>query len=136
MVLDIVFDFDKSISFEGDSGPYLQYAYTRANSVLEKAKREGVKASFRKTPKEITRLEKTLSYFPEVIEKSGKEYEPHFLVLYLTELAGIFNNYYAKHKIVDKKDEYSPYRVALTAAFLKTMKNGLWLLGINTLEKM
>ncbi|OGZ85275.1 MAG: arginine--tRNA ligase [Candidatus Staskawiczbacteria bacterium RIFOXYC1_FULL_38_18] len=133
---DIIYDFDKSISFEGDSGPYLQYAYTRANSVLEKAKREGVKASFRKTPKEITRLEKTLSYFPEVIEKSGKEYEPHFLVLYLTELAGIFNNYYAKHKIVDKKDEYSPYRVALTAAFLKTMKNGLWLLGINTLEKM
>jgi len=100
---DIIYDFDKSISFEGDSGPYLQYAYTRANSVLEKAKREGVKASFRKTPKEITRLEKTLSYFPEVIEKSGKEYEPHFLVLYLTELAGIFNNYYAKHKIVDKK---------------------------------
>lgn len=133
---DIIYDFDKSISFEGDSGPYLQYAYTRATSILEKARKEGIKLSFKKTTPEITQLEKTMSYFPEIVLKAGKEYEPHFIVLYLTELAGIFNNYYAKNKIVDEKDEFSGYKVALTKAFTQIMKNGMWMLGIETLNKM
>ena len=133
---DIVFDFDKSISFEGGSGPYLQYAFTRANSVLAKAKKEGVKGSFKKIPDKITQLEKSISYFPEIVLKAETEYEPHFLVLYLTELAGMFNNYYAKNKIVDKSDELSPYRVAVARAFAEIMKNGMWMLGIETLEKM
>ena len=133
---DIIYDFDKSISFEGDSGPYLQYSYARAQSVLRKAVAEKIKASFKKVPTEITQLEKFLSYFPEFVLQASQNYEPHFLVLYLTELAGIFNNYYAKNKIVDKADEFSPYKVALTNAFLQVMKSGLWMLGIKTLEKM
>ncbi|MCX6719500.1 MAG: arginine--tRNA ligase [Candidatus Staskawiczbacteria bacterium] len=133
---DIIYDFDKSISFEGDSGPYLQYSFTRAESVLKKAKQERIKPSLKKTPSEISQLEKTLSYFPEMVLQAGKNYEPHFLVLYLTELAGVFNNYYAKNKIVDKTDGYSPYKIALTQAFTIVIKNGLWMLGIKTLEKM
>jgi arginyl-tRNA synthetase len=58
------------------------------------------------------------------------------LVLYLTELAGEFNAYYAKNKIVGKADEFSPYKVALTNAFALIMKNGMWMLGIKTLNKM
>ena len=133
---DIIYDFDKSISFEGDSGPYLQYSYTRAVSVLRKAKEEKIKPSFKKVPGEITQLEKSISYFPEIVLRAGENYEPHSLVLYLTELAGVFNNYYAKNKIVDKKDEFSSYKVALTNAFATIMKNGLNLLGIETLNKM
>lgn len=133
---DIIFDFEKSVSFEGDSGPYLQYAYVRAISVLEKAKDEGVKASFKKTPEEIGMLEKMMVRFPEIAEKAGQAYEPHVIVLYLTELAREFNNYYARAKIVDKDDELSPYRVALTQAFSTIIKNGLWLLGIAVPEKM
>jgi len=133
---DIIYDFDKSISFEGDSGPYLQYSYARAQSVLRKAKAEKIKPNFKKAPNEITQLEKNMSYFPEVVSKSQETFEPHFLVLHLTELAGAFNNYYAKNKIVDKSDEYSPYKVALTGAFTMIMENGLWMLGIKTLEKM
>ncbi|MFA6190515.1 MAG: arginine--tRNA ligase [Candidatus Staskawiczbacteria bacterium] len=133
---DIIYDFDKSISFDGDSGPYLQYAYTRAQSVLQKAKDEGVKTSFKKLPSEITQLEKMISYFPEAILRAEQNYEPHFIALYLTELAGIFNNYYSKNKIVDVADELSPYRIALTEAFSVVMKNGLWMLGIKTLKKM
>lgn len=133
---DIIYDFDKSISFEGDSGVYLQYAYTRANSILEKAKTEKIKPSFKNVSPEITQLEKTISYFPEIILKAGEELEPHFLTLYLTELAGIFNNYYAKNKIVDKTDKFSPYKVALTNAFSIVMKNGMYMLGIETLNKM
>lgn len=134
---DIIYDFDKSISFEGDSGPYLQYAYTRAKSVLEKAKAEKIKLSFKKVPAEITQLEKMISYFPEIVLKAEKSLEPHFISLYLIELAGEFNSYYAKNKIIDKDNqEISAYRVALTGAFATTMENGLGLLGIKTLEKM
>lgn len=139
---DIIYDFEKSISFEGDSGPYLQYAYTRAQSVLRKAKKEKIKGNptnyeFKRiTNNETNGLEKMMIYFPEIIEKAGREYEPHFIVLYLTELAREFNNYYAKNKIVDKADEFSSYKVALTEAFSTIMKNGLWLLGIQAPEKM
>ena len=136
---DIIYDFEKSISFEGDSGPYLQYSYARAKSVLKKAKIEGVKVYRGRTPvtsAEVSQLEKMMQYFPEIVEKAGKEYEPHFIVLYLTELAREFNNYYSKNKIVDKADEFSPYKVALTEAFSIIMKNGLWLLGIPTPSKM
>jgi len=132
---DIIFDFEKSISFEGDSGPYLQYTYVRAMSVLQKAKTEKVKPSFKKVPKEVGALEKMMRQFPEIVEKAGQLYEPHIIVLYLTELAREFNNYYAHSKIVDKTDE-SPYKVALTHAFSIIMNNGLQLLGISVPEKM
>ena len=78
----------KSISFTGDSGPYLQYSYARAKSILEKAKQEKIKKSFSKIPNEVSFLEKKLCQFPEVVEKAGLEKEPHFILLYLTELAG------------------------------------------------
>jgi arginyl-tRNA synthetase len=133
---DIIYDFDKSISFEGDSGPYLQYSYARAKSVLEKASKSNIKPSFKKVPEKITQLEKTMYYFPEIIEKANNNYQPNIIALYLIELAREFNNYYSKNKIVDTGDEFSPYKVALTSAFAQIMKNGLWLLGIKTLEKM
>ena len=133
---DIIYDFEKSISFEGDSGPYLQYSYARAQSVLKKAKAEKIKASLKNIPNEISKLEKDMIYFPEIVEKSGKEYEPHVITLYLTELAREFNNYYANNKIVDKNDDFSSYKVAITEAFSIIMKNSLWLLGIQAPEKM
>ncbi len=136
---DIVYDFEKSIAFEGDSGPYLQYSLARALSVLEKAKAESIKAN----PKEkmdananVSELEKLMMRFPEVIEKSGNQLEPHYITLYLTQLAAAFNHYYAEHKIVDASDKSSPYKIALAQAFSIIMKNGLWLLGIPVLVKM
>ena len=80
-------------------------------------------------------MKKQCIYFPEIVLKARKDYEPHFLVLYLTELAGIFNGYYAKNKIADKTDEFSPYKVALTKAFTTVMKNGMWMLGIKRFRK-
>ena len=85
---------------------------------------------------EMSNLEKMMSHFSEAVQKAGKEYEPHIIVLYLTELAREFNNYYAHNKIVDKADEFSSYKVAVTEAFSVIMKNGLWLLGISHLNKM
>lgn len=134
---DIVFDFEKSLSFEGDSGPYLQYAHTRAGAVLEKSKQEGL--AINTTPLEdwnITNLERLLVRFPAVVERAGNEYAPQHLVTYLTELASIFNSWYAESKIVDKENKASSYRLALASAFKAVMKNGLTILGIKTPEKM
>jgi arginyl-tRNA synthetase len=140
---DIVFDFEKSLSFEGDSGPYLMYSHARARSVLEKARAEGISpdtsgkkpaVSEVKRPA-VSEVERLLYRFPEVVERAMKEYEPHYVATFLTELAGSFNSYYAKEKIIDGSPE-APYKLALTDAFAETMKNGLWLLGIEAPEKM
>jgi len=134
---DIIYDSKKALSFEGDSGPYLQYSLTRAFSLLQKAKLEKINPSLKKVPKDLSDLERMIHRFSEVVEKSGTDLEPHHIVVYLTELAGQFNSYYAKNKIVDKENkDVSSYRIALTEAFSIVMKNGLWLLGIPVLEKM
>lgn len=133
---DIVFDFDKSISFEGDSGPYLQYSTVRAKSILRKA--DNVVSISKTTPEnwQITNLERFLERFDLVVEKSGKEFAPHHLVTYLTQLAGEFNSFYATGKIIDEADASSPYRLALTESFVVVMTSGLNLLGISVPEKM
>lgn len=133
---DIIFDPEKSLSFEGDSGPYLQYAHTRALSVLEKAEKENIGAPPENTPESVTILERYLYRYPEIVKRAASEYEPHYITTYLTELAGAFNSWYANEQIVNAEDPKSPYKVALTRAFQITMQNGLILLGIKTPEKM
>ncbi len=133
---DIIFDFEKSLSFEGDSGPYLQYSYARARSIIRKAKSAKVKPSPKKGTGEVSELEKMLYRFPEVVARAGAEYSPHYITFYLIELASSFNSFYAKNKIVDDADLTSPYKVALTDAFSIVLKNGLNLLGIAAPERM
>lgn len=134
---DIIFDIEKSVSTEGDSGPYLQYSNVRANSVLEKAKIENLVPNTN-SPEDwgVIELEKLLYRFPEVVLYSMQELEPHHIVNYLTELARAFNSFYGNTKIIDKDDASSPYKLALTSAFATVMQNGLYLLGIKVPEKM
>jgi arginyl-tRNA synthetase len=133
---DIIYDFDKSISFEGDSGPYLQYSYTRANSVLEKAQKENIFPDFENVSVEIFEVEKMLYKFPEIVARSVSEYEPHYIANYLIEVARSYNSFYGNNVIVNKEDQNSPYKIALTYAFSFIMKNGLYLLGIEAPTKM
>src|SRR3989344_2554027 len=132
---DIIFDFEKSVSFEGDSGPYLQYAATRAYSVLVKAATTGRVPNVQHSVLNIADIERLLYRFPEVVLRAAREYEPHYVATFLTELAGAFNSWYAKEQIIDDSPQ-SPYKLALTKAFHQTMKNGLYLLGITTPERM
>lgn len=132
---DIIYDFDKSISFEGDSGPYLQYTAVRANSILAKAE------TFRKDnkdeiPEGVTELEKMIYQFPEIVEKSYELLEPHHIATYLTELASAFNSFYGNTKILDDENKNLKYHLKLVKSFYETMKNGLWLLGIEIPERM
>jgi arginyl-tRNA synthetase len=133
---DIIYDFEKSISFEGDSGPYLQYSYARANSILEKAQKENIIPDFENVPTEIFEVEKMLYKFPEIVERCVSEYEPHYIANYLIEVARSYNSFYGNNVIVNKEDKTSPYKVALTYAFSFVMKTGLHLLGIEAPKKM
>src|SRR3989344_9435548 len=133
---NIIFDPEQSLSFEGDSGPYLQYSHVRARSVLEKASSFQLLASSLKPPTEVTELERLLYRLREVVARAQKEYEPHYVTTFLTDIAGAFNSWYAKEQIVNKDDPTSAYKIALTQAFAQPMKNGLWLLGIQAPEKM
>ncbi len=134
---DIIYDFEKSISFDGDSGPYLQYTTVRANAVLEKGKSEGL-SPIAALPKDwnTTNIEKHLYRFPEVVLRSYQSLQPHHIATYLTELAALFNSFYGEHQIVNKTDPASPYKLAISQAFSQTMKNGLSLLGISVPHKM
>lgn len=138
---DIVYDFDKSISFEGDSGPYLQYTAVRAQAILQKAgplprtirldpspyKGEGVGGEV---------LEKMLYQFPEVVARAYTELEPHHIATYATELASSFNSFYGNTHILNDDNVYKAYHLALVQAFHTTMQNTLYLLGIQTPNKM
>ena len=133
---DSVFDKEKALSFEGDSGPYLQYTYARCLSVLEKARGVGVEPQLAPAPEVPYVLERILYRFPEVIEEALAERAPHTVVTYLTELAGEFNSFYAHEMIADASDTYAPYKALLTNAVATTLKNGLWVLGIEAPERL
>ncbi|MSU44580.1 arginine--tRNA ligase [Candidatus Nomurabacteria bacterium] len=133
---DIVYDFERSISFEGDSGPYLQYSHARANSILEKAQKENILPDPHAFGVEIFEVEKLLYKFGEVVLRASKEYEPHYIANYLIEVARAFNSFYGNNLIVSKEDKTSGYKVALTYAVTFVIKTGLHLLGIVAPKKM
>ena len=131
---EIAFDIKESVNFQGDSGPYLQYTYARCKSVLRKSKSAIGDLSFlgdvALNPEErmVGRL---LMYFPDVVAQAADSFSPSALCTYLFKLAQAFNLFYAKHSILGV-----PFRLALTAATAQILKPGLYLLGIETLEKM
>ncbi len=132
-IKDVVFDFDKMVSFEGDTSPYLQYAYVRCNSILEKSKQFDLnKVDFSKLIEvEEKKLIKKISEFPSVIEKSAFSYSPHLLAQYLIELTHLFSSFYEKYKISE-----NPERILMIKSIANILKIGLNLLGIETIEKM
>ncbi|MBI4088305.1 arginine--tRNA ligase [Candidatus Kaiserbacteria bacterium] len=131
---DIIFDRKQALSVEGDSGPYLQYAHARANGVVEKAGSEGVPHSpdEHAEPNDLVRL---VHRFPEVVEYAVDELEPHLITNYLLALASAFNSWYAQVHILDGTPE-AGHKVAIVDAVRKTLKNGLWILGIPAPERM
>lgn len=132
---DIIYDFERSISFEGDSGPYLLYTAVRAQSVLEKAKKEGVKP--KTSPLHAAGvLERLLIRFPDIVKRAVDEKAPHLVASYLTHVCSEFNAWYARTPIVVKGDASSSGRVATTAATRVILENGLNLLGVRIPEAM
>ncbi|MCR4274749.1 MAG: arginine--tRNA ligase [Candidatus Campbellbacteria bacterium] len=133
---NITFDPERSLSFEGDSGPYLQYTLVRAKSILEKAQEENITASDEGNLPELSDFERLLVRFPEKVLIALHEYAPQYISQYLTELSGVFNAWYAQEKIVDTQNPHAPYKIALTRALSMVLENGLKILGIPTPERM
>ena len=125
---DIIFDVEQSLSFEGDSGPYLQYTHARTQSLLAKAGDKNIDASVmpdRETPS----LHKHILRFPEVVLRAQAEREPHYIATYLIELAREFNGFYGNTIVLDGAPD-EPYKLALVQMTSRILKRGLSLLGI------
>ncbi len=137
---DIVFDWDDILNMEGNSGPYMQYAYVRTQSVLsknEEAISEKTKLWGQEISVEERELLRSLIYFPEIIQMAAANFATNEVANYLFDLAQKFNLFYQKQPILKAEDEdVKNFRLALTAAIGQVIKNGLNLLGIQTVEKM
>ena len=146
---DIIFDREKAISFDGDSGPYLQYTLVRARSVLAKADGvmtgEGESGGGRfdldglSDKIAVYPIEKILYRFPEVIDRCGQEKTVHYLVNYAVSLSAAFNNFYAHNKILDEDEQnkdQTMYRLAIVSATANILESALRLLGIKAPSKM
>ncbi len=128
---DIIFDEEKSLSLEGDSGPYLQYALVRAKKILTYGATGEGGTEESAEPYAVERL---ILHYPEVAARAARELAPNLLVNYLTELAGEWNAFYAKEQVLGSPQEV--YKQRVTRAFANTMTNGLTLLGIPTPDRM
>lgn len=133
---DTVFDKDQALSFEGDSGPYLQYTHARICSLLTKATKADIGARLNNPPSDVYAVEKVVYQFPEVVAEALLARSPHKITQYLTNLASEFNSFYATEKIIDSEDQYAPYKAAIAATVRQTLKNGLWILAIKAPEQM
>lgn len=137
---NMTFDLEKSITREGDSGPYLLYTYVRTRSIL---KDETVLRDISLTDvssgainTEEKALLRLLSQYPEAIEQAKMQYSPSVIATYLFTLAQSYNLFYQKHSVLKAEESEKPLRISLTQATGTILKSGLHLLGIETVEKM
>ncbi len=133
---DIIFDTDQSIETTGDSGIYVLYAYVRIQSILRKGGgKRSAEIDFLTKPGQEGDLVKLLTFFPEVVKRAKEDLSVHHIAQYLLEICSAFNTWYAKETIVDGSEEQN-YKLAITESVGVVIKNGLSILGIETVEKI
>ena len=133
---DINFVMEDALSFDGNTGPYVQYTYARACSVLEKAGDEGSMTDAELTAPEEA-LTKTLAVFPERVKAAIDDYEPSIVTRYILDLAADFNFFYHECKIANCEDEKTKKnRLALTAATKRVLGTALHLICMQSPEKI
>ncbi|GEM74757.1 arginine--tRNA ligase [Vibrio sagamiensis] len=136
---DYVFDWDNMLAFEGNTAPYMQYAYTRVASVFAKAgvSMDDLQGEIKITDEKEKALIAKLMQFEEAVQSVAREGQPHIMCSYLFELAGQFSSFYEACPILVAEEEaVKQSRLKLAALTAKTIKQGLSLLGIETLERM
>lgn len=129
---DIVFDIQESVTLEGNSGPYIQYAHARACSIL--AKVESKDATIMDLQEGERTLARKISEYTEVVDRAVEELLPHHICTYLYELAQAFNRFYENNRVVG--DAREGVRVELVRRYADVLKNGLSLLGITAPDRM
>lgn len=134
---DMIFDFEKSLSFEGDSGPYLQYTHARICALLKKAEEAGIDMESYIIENPERELEQAIIGYTNVLGKSYRDLGPHHLIQYLLSLTRAFNNMYGRQQVVDETNkEKSAYYVMLATATKNILAHGLYTLGIVAPERM
>lgn len=131
---DIIYDPAESVSLEGNSGPYIQYAHARARSVLAKTKLQTSNFKPEKLQPAERSLARKVSEYPEVVAKATQELMPHHITTYLYELAQSFNRFYEDNRVIG--DSRQDLRLGLVKLYSQTLKSGLTLLGIEAPERM
>jgi arginyl-tRNA synthetase len=136
---NITFDLEKDIQFDGDTGPYLMYVYTRAQSILDSAEESLKDFSIDeiKNPNLYTKtLIRYISKSQDIVLGSAINYSPSTLCTYLFELGQAFNQFYQEVPVLNSKKEDRQYLLAVVKATAETIKTGLNLLGIDTVSRM
>jgi len=129
----MIFDVDKFLAFEGDTGPYLLYSYARASSIVRKVKSKAAVKILDLKGAEIKLLKK-IDSFEDVVGKAYENLAPNLIASYSFELAQMFNEFYHSCPVLGSESE--GFRLKLVDAFRITLKKSLDLLGIETLEEM
>jgi arginyl-tRNA synthetase len=138
-IKDVKFDWDEILSFEGDTGPYIQYTHARACSILRKGK---VKSSPKRfdaallTDQKEKAIVRKLTEFPETVRKAAGDNKPHYIANYVFSLATLFNEFYQAVPVLKAKKSEREARVALVFSVRNVLKSGLSLLGIESPEEM
>jgi arginyl-tRNA synthetase len=134
---DFVFDPQESLSFEGETGPYIQYTYARANSILRKNKTQ-IKAYNSKEliEKEEIDLVDKLSNFKDIIEEASISYKPSLVAHYLIELCQQFNEFYQKCPVMDSKKGVKEARITLVKSTIQVISNASIALNMPLLNEM
>jgi arginyl-tRNA synthetase len=133
---DYVFSWDSMLSFEGNTAPYLQYAYTRIAGVFRRAEAFDANAQIVLNDEAERQLALVLARFAEAVNSVARETMPHFLCAYLYELAGQFMRFYEACPVLKSEGEVRASRLQLCQLTANTLKTGLGLLGIGVLEAM
>ncbi|MHA1329870.1 MAG: arginine--tRNA ligase domain-containing protein [Candidatus Hodarchaeales archaeon] len=138
---EIKFRIEDATSFEGDTGPFLVYAYVRARKILEKLKNKRVKKQFIVQDRQVTLKERQLILellkFPDVIKSSANSFQPIQLTKYAFDLASSFNRFYETSPVMNAENpDLKSFRVSLVKSFIIVMKNTLKVLGIPLVYEM
>ncbi len=137
-IKDVQFDYDKILSFEGETGPYLQYTHARISSLLRKGefdKASAIDYSLLKESEEMAAI-KSIGLFPAKVQEAAERLEPSVIAKYLISLAADFNTFYNAHRVITDDLNLSKARLSLALAVKITLRNGLRLLGLNAPSKM
>lgn len=135
---DMTYDPKESVSFEGETGPYVQYAYARINSIFDKGGIDKIstKVDYSLYDKDEKQIIKKLGSYPDTILDAMRNFKPSLVARYSLDLSQMFNEYYHSHQILKESEDIKNARLLLLDSIRIVIKNGLELLGIDVVERM